>query len=159
MPRVEKYKKLYHCFLDPCVHAGPCVSRYALGWKENRLYHCFFGWCLHVVPCIGKKIGFIIVFFISLCMQDLWSLGVPHIGKKIGFIIVFLIVYAWRTFCAWVCPVLERKEAASVFSLSIWHAGPFVFGYAHGERIEGCIIVFLISLSMQDLLCLGKPMV
>ena len=31
--------------------------------------------------------------------------------------------------------------------------------YAHGERKEGFIIVILISLSMQDLLCLGKPMV
>ena len=29
--------------------------------------------------------------------------------------------------------------------------------YAHGERKEGFIIVILISLSMQDLLCLGKP--
>ena len=82
------------------------------------------------LPHVGKKIGYIIVFLISPCMQDLLSLGVPCVGKKRGFIIVF---------------------RSSV------HAGLLWLGMPRVVKKRGFISVFLISLCMQDLLCLGMP--
>ena len=88
---VLKSKWLHHCFLDRSAQAWPFVTRYA---------------------CVWKKKVFFIIFSINLCSQDV-CFRMPWVGKKRGFIIVFFISLCMKD------PVLERKEAVSLFPRSV----------------------------------------
>ena len=95
-------KRLYHCFLNWSVHAGPLICGYDLCWKEIQLYPYSLDQSVHA----GS--------FVS---------GYAQCLKKRGFVIVFL---EW-TFCVGVCLIMEIIKALSLFSQSVCACRSFCF--------------------------------
>ena len=132
MPQDGNNKGFTQCFLNRSVHAGFFCVWVCPVFEKKRLCHCF-SWM--DLLCWGKlhvgKTNMVNHLFLDQSVHAGHLIpGYFCLRNKRGSIIVFWSVCTWRTFCVWVCPVLEKK---------------------------GWISIFLIGLCKHDLLWLGMP--
>ena len=141
-----------------CVWIYPVLETNKALWLFYRSVYACRTFFLSGYARVGKKIGFFIVFLISLCIQDVLSLGLPRVGKKIGFIIVFWSSLCMQDLlCLWMPRVGKKKVFKIVYLISLCMQDVLCLGMPHVGKKIGFIIGFLISLCIQDILCFGMP--
>ena len=95
---------------------------FALCWKQNRPYHCFLNQSVHArpfrsecAPCLNENRLYCCVID-RLCMQDLLCLR-PVMERKEALSLFSQSVCSCSTFCFWVCRGLKKDLFVSGYAV------------------------------------------